>query len=157
MKSLLLRLFVLLPIPWRRRVTWLGMSTYTVGVSGIVVDGEGRVLLLRHRFRESSGWQLPGGFVERGESLHVALKRELREEVGLEVDVRRVVDAGVERALHIDISFLATIKGGELAIDTGELLDARFFTPAELESILRRGQGASIYIALQDAARLREE
>jgi len=133
------------------------MSTYTVGVSGVVVDAEGRVLLLRHRFRESTGWQLPGGFVDRGESLDAALQRELREEVGLDIDVRRAVHAHVERPLHVDICFLASVRGGELAMDAEELLEARFFTPAELERILRPGQGASIHIALQDAAHLREE
>jgi 8-oxo-dGTP diphosphatase len=54
--------------------------------AGVVVDEEGRVLLLKHVFRPGSGWGLPGGFLESGEQPEAALRRELEEEVGLELD-----------------------------------------------------------------------
>lgn len=51
------------------------------GVSAIVEDGQGRVLLARHSYR--SGWHLPSGGVGRGEPPDITVTRELEEEVGL--------------------------------------------------------------------------
>ena len=52
-------------------------------VRGLVVDHDGRVLLVRFRFPDGDLWAAPGGGVEPGESHESALRRELREEVGL--------------------------------------------------------------------------
>ena len=51
------------------------------GVTGAILDGEGRVLLVRQTYM--TGWRLPGGGLDHGEAPEKALRRELREEVGL--------------------------------------------------------------------------
>lgn len=69
------------------------LRPHTLGVQGLVVDEEGRVLLVEHTYR--SGWHLPGGGVKRGESLEQAVRRELEEEVSVKVGEGKLKLLGV--------------------------------------------------------------
>ncbi len=89
---------------WRRapkRVRLLTVRliqpTFTVTAGAVVVDEEGRVLLLKHVFRTGSGWGLPGGFLSAGEQPEEAVRRELREEIDLEID-------------RLELAFVRTLK-----------------------------------------------
>jgi ADP-ribose pyrophosphatase YjhB (NUDIX family) len=62
---------------------WRFSRPMTLGVRALVVDGSGRILLVKHSY--VSGWHLPGGGVEPGETLGQALARELREEASVEI------------------------------------------------------------------------
>lgn len=109
-----------------------------VGVGAVVLDGAGRLLVVQRGHRPAAGrWTLPGGRVERGERLADAVRREVAEETGLEVEVGAIVGhaeaiAGDDHFVILD--FHATVVGGELAAGD-DAADARWMTRSQLEAV----------------------
>ena len=64
-----------------------------IGVGAVIID-QSKILVVKRANEPAKGlWSVPGGVVELGEHLHKALKREVKEETGLEVDIERLLDA----------------------------------------------------------------
>jgi NAD+ diphosphatase len=101
----------------------------------LVRDGD-RVLLTRKSFWPPRRYGLVAGFVDRGESLEEAVRREVREETGVEIrDIRYVASQYWPFPSQLMIGFTARYAGGELTVDHGELDDARWFTVQELPDL----------------------
>ncbi|WP_327089573.1 NUDIX domain-containing protein [Nonomuraea sp. NBC_01738] len=105
-------------------------------VGAIIVDAERRLLLILRGHPPGEGlWSLPGGRVRPGESDAAALRRELLEETGLEVEVGplagRVDRPGTNGDIYDIRDYHATVLGGRLA-PGDDAADARWCPPAEL-------------------------
>lgn len=97
-------------------------ETPLIGVGAVAVQ-DGRVLLVRRGNEPLKGhWTLPGGMLEVGETMAEGVKREMREETGLEVEpielveiLERIHREGDRVQYHYVIAdFLCRVTGGEL-------------------------------------------
>jgi ADP-ribose pyrophosphatase YjhB (NUDIX family) len=121
--------------PFQWRLVWLAHATFVCGVTGVVRDGEGRVLLLRHRlWPPGRQWGFPGGYANRGERHEDTIAREVREETGLTVKAGRLLKARSGFKYRIELYYEATLVGGldGLSLDPREILEARLFSVDDL-------------------------
>jgi NAD+ diphosphatase len=94
----------------------------------VLVHDEGRILLTRQPRFPKGMYGLVAGFVEPGETLETCAKREILEEVGLEItDLRYVGSQPWPFPSQLMIGMTARYAGGELRVDTEELEEARWF------------------------------
>ncbi|WP_162802962.1 NUDIX hydrolase [Ornithinimicrobium avium] len=122
--------FRLLPGPLKRAAVRIGAPTYTAGAVCVLEhDGEVLVLWQPHRL----GWSLPGGLLGRGEAPAEAVRREVAEEIGIDIDpgdpvVVRVdhVEQGIDVVFHVRLD-----ARPQLSLAT-EARKARWFAPGEL-------------------------
>jgi ADP-ribose pyrophosphatase YjhB (NUDIX family) len=118
----------------------------TLGVRGVAVDGDGRVLLVRHTYL--AGWWLPGGGVERGETAEQALAREMREEAGLTLTgPARLVSVHSNdrffRGDHVLVFRIDAFEAGERT-SHGEIEAVGWFDPRNPPEDLNRGTRARL-------------
>ncbi|HSQ22997.1 MAG TPA: NUDIX domain-containing protein [Pyrinomonadaceae bacterium] len=101
-----------LPPRMRYRLTRIGQKRFTVTTAVAIFHDDGKVLLLEHVFRPDSGWGLPGGFLSNGEHPEEGLRREIREEIGIELeDVKVLFARSLGRLRQVEIYFRAKAAG----------------------------------------------
>ncbi len=110
--------------------------------SGALIHKGGKILLVKRKNDPNRGrWALPGGLVELGERVEDAVRREVREEVGLDIHLEGLLD--VVNDIHYDdrckvryhyilVDFLAKPTGGRLRLNS-ESSSSRWFDPEQVQ------------------------
>ena len=127
-----------LPYIVRSRIVRVTQDKFTVSAAALITNDAGKVLLLDHHIRPSSGWGLPGGFLEHGEQPEEGIRREIREETGLELAHLKLLRTRIVRT-HLEILFRAAASG-EPEIKSREIRGFGWFGRDELPELLNPAQ-----------------
>ncbi|HEX8687765.1 MAG TPA: NUDIX domain-containing protein [Pyrinomonadaceae bacterium] len=155
LKGLLARVWRGSPVFVKRAGVWLTQPRFAVTAGAVVSDEGGRVLLLRHVLRQGSGWGIPGGFLTAGEQPEEAVRREVREETGLELETAELAFVRALRsARQVEIIYRCSMSAAALAglSKNFEIDRAEWFARDALPAGLPRDQRRLIERALGDRA-----
>ncbi len=136
--------------PLMRRVMhfyWRFSRGATLGARGMVIDGSGRVFLIKHSYVE--GWHLPGGGVETGETLLAALARELAEEGNIVMTAPPVLhgvffNKRASRRDHVAVYIVREFRQDGAPVPNHEIVEHGFFAPDALPEDVSRATRARI-------------
>jgi ADP-ribose pyrophosphatase YjhB (NUDIX family) len=117
-------------------------SSFTVSAAAIIFNEKKEVLLLNHVLRPYSGWGIPGGFIEKSEQAEDAVRREIREETGIELSRLKLYTIRT-LGTHLEILFFA-MADGEPQVGSAEIIESRWFTPSEVPEDVSRTHGKHI-------------
>jgi len=110
------------------------LPRHSVSVAGIVVNGDGRILVVKRR--DNGEWQPPGGVLELDETIEEGLRREIQEETGIEIHIDRLT--GVYKNMRLGVValvFRCRPSTGSLRTSS-ETEEARWMSAQEVESAM---------------------
>lgn len=126
----------------------MNQPLHSVSVAGIIVDDQGRALVIRRR--DNGRWEPPGGVLELDETITDGLRREIAEETGLDVEVGSLtgVYKNMPRGI-VALVFRCTPHAGELTLNP-EVTEFRWLNPDEVQRELDEAYAVRITDAIAD-------
>jgi ADP-ribose pyrophosphatase YjhB (NUDIX family) len=126
---------------------WRFARAATLGARAMVIDGTGRIFLVKHSYVD--GWHLPGGGVETGETLLTALARELAEEGNIQLagppELHGIFFNGrVSRRDHVALYIVREFRQDGPPVPNAEILEHGFFATNALPPDTTRATRARI-------------
>ncbi len=127
---------------------------FTVGAICVIERPDGAILLVRQSYRRH--WGFPGGLLQRREAPEDGVRREVLEEVGLQVELVGEPAVVVHARHHrVDVVYKASTVGpavetsdrAALDTDSVEIVEARWFPPDELPELQAEASGALVALA----------
>jgi 8-oxo-dGTP diphosphatase len=112
-------------------------DTFRLGAHGVFVDSEGKILQLKATYNDCR-WGLPGGALEPSETIHEALLRECREELGIDVTIVYLSGIYFHKTYnaHACVFKCELPKNAEIKLSS-EHSEYRYFTLEELSEVQR--------------------
>lgn len=112
---------------------------FNIRITGILIENN-EILLVQQKLSDKRNWSLPGGRLERGETISQGLIREMKEETGLDVEIVRMLylcDVAASSNTILHITFLLRRIGGEIELPSNEfdenpIYDVKFVPISEL-------------------------
>ena len=126
MKQLLFKIYKILPLQLRWLTSYIMSDKFLVGIAAIIVKDK-KVLLFKHTYQYF--WGLPGGYLKIHENFRQSIEREIKEEVGLSVEMKGILDIQkIKNRPAIDIIVFCNVIGGKIRVDKEEVKKTQFFS-----------------------------
>ena len=122
------------------------MKNKPIVASSALVEKNGKILLVKRRFQPHPGWwALPGGIVEYGETVEETAIREIKEETGVDIEIKKLlgvydliirdkISGKIEKQYAI-VCFICECRDEGRIKPNYEVLDAKWFSPEEAKKL----------------------
>ena len=119
---------------------------YPYVVVAVIIEKDGKIILVQESQIDRGQWNHPAGWLDKYENPIEAAKREAEEETGLQVEIthflgvynfikdKSLAEDNIDRHV-LKLVFVGKVVGGEIKTNPEEIMDARWFTPEEINAM----------------------
>lgn len=149
----LLKIWRVLPLRIQIILSRIIRPLFQVFAAGVIFDRDNKILLVKSTYQRFHPWGLPGGSLDYDESPEDAVKREVWEETGLNVQIKRLLLVKTWSPDRVGLYYLCEITGGKIH-PTDEVSEADYFSLDALPDV--RSLDADLIKQLYKMAELKD-